>query len=135
MEFKEKIERLGALMGGGQYEEAMALAAEIKAECKTEEQRMELARFVGGEVKSLDAEVGELRRDALALQLGEAADMLNLTYIAKKYFHRSHAWLSQRLHGNVVNGKACKFTAEELDTFNHALRDMSARLGALTLSY
>ena len=61
--------------------------------------------------------------------------MLNLSYIARKYFRKSRAWLSQRINGNNVNGKPCRFTPEELDTFNNALRDMSLRLSSADVRY
>ncbi len=117
------------------YDSAMALAREIGQSELTEAQRTELDAFVEAALTAITAEVDDLERDAIALQLGEAADMLNLTYIAKKYFKKSHSWLSQRLHGHLVNGKPCRFTDAELHTFNAALRDMSLRLNAITLRY
>jgi len=58
-----------------------------------------------------------------------------LSFIAKHYFGKTKEWLYQRINGNVVNGKPCRFTAEELDRFNHALKDISQKIGSLRLSY
>ena len=54
--------------------------------------------------------------------------IMNLTYIAKEYFGKSHSWLSQRINGNIVNGKPAKFTAEELKIFQDALADICHRI-------
>ena len=68
-------------------------------------------------------------------KLGELPEAISFSYIAKKYFGKSRNWLYQRINGNVVNGKPCRFTAEELDRFNHALKDISQKIGSLRLSY
>ena len=53
---------------------------------------------------------------------------MNLTYIAKEYFGKSHSWLSQRINGNLVNGKPAKFTVEEIKIFKDALEDICKRI-------
>lgn len=53
---------------------------------------------------------------------------MNLTYIAKEYFGKSHSWLSQRINGNLVNGKPAKFTVEEVKIFKDALADICQRI-------
>jgi len=111
------------------------LAREIKSECRSSEEEAMVEVFVGSHLPMLTASVESLHEDAVKLQLDEVSDMLNLSYIARKYFKKSRAWLSQRVNGSMVNGKPCRFTAMELDTFNNALRDMSSRLSAVTLRY
>jgi len=43
------------------------------------------------------------------VQLGEVADIVSLSYIAKKYFGKSKYWLYQRINGYTVNGKTARF--------------------------
>lgn len=64
----------------------------------------------------------------LSQQLGEVSDMLSMSYVARAYFGKSRSWISQRLHGNIVNGKPAIFTPSELETLREALKDMSELL-------
>lgn len=115
--------------------QAIALAAEIKRACATPEEEMLVEDFVGSRLSPLASDIERLHDEATKLQLGEIGDMINLSYIAKNYFKKSRAWLSQRINGNIVNGKPCRFTPDELDIFNAALRDMSARLSCVAVKY
>lgn len=54
--------------------------------------------------------------------------IVNLSYIAEHYFHRSRGWLSQKLNGTVMNGKLVTFTKEETNILADALRDISKKL-------
>lgn len=63
-------------------------------------------------------------RDAL----GVLSQALNMAYIAREFFHKDRSWLSQRLNGNIVNGKPSYFTEDELNTFRSALVNIQNRL-------
>lgn len=76
-----------------------------------------------------------LRSSAEAYRSGKVIDALEpvvpalrFAYIAENYFHHSGAWLSQRLHGAVVNGRRVAFAPEETKTLVSALRSLSERL-------
>lgn len=69
----------------------------------------------------------------LRLQLSEISEVISIAYIAKNYFNKSRAWLHQRIKGNIVNGKAARFTDNEMDTLNFALQDISKRIASLHL--
>ena len=56
------------------------------------------------------------------------ADALNWSFIARTYFHKSRAWLYQRLNGNRHNGKEARFTASEAAILDDALRDIAEKL-------
>ncbi len=136
MKLHEELENLGKLLDSNPTSpEVLTLAAKIKSECTSEEEEKAVEEFVGSRISRLTSNINSIHEEATKLQLGEISDMINLSYIAKKYFHRSRAWLSQRINGNNVNGHACRFTPEELVTFNGALRDMSARLSCTTVRY
>lgn len=115
--------------------QVLSLATEIKNACATPEEKKIVDDFVGSRLAKLTTDINKIYEDAIKLQLEEIGDMLNLSYIAKTYFKKSRAWLSQRVNGNCVNGKACRFTQAELDIFNFALRDMSLRLSSVKVSY
>ena len=68
-------------------------------------------------------------------QMQEVADIISLSYLAKRYFNKSRSWLYQRMNGNIVNGKPARFTSDELATLNRALKDISEKLGSLSVSY
>ncbi|MRJ10983.1 DUF5053 domain-containing protein [Ornithobacterium rhinotracheale] len=67
-------------------------------------------------------------------QLNEVLPILPLSYIAKNYFNKSRQWLYQKVNGNIVNGKPATFTAEEVETFNQAIEDLSNRLKEVKVS-
>ena len=67
-------------------------------------------------------------------QLESVLPMVSMAYIAKTYFGKSKEWLYQRINGNIVNGKQAKFTKQEIDTLNDALRNMGNTLLATRVS-
>lgn len=133
---QDKLNELGKLMEQNPASpQVLALAAEIRSACNTPEEEKLIEDFVGSRLSALTSDIEQLSYEAAKLQLGEIGDMINLSYIAKKYFKKSRAWLSQRVNGNSVNGRPCRFTPAELDTFNAALRDMSMRLASVAVKY
>ena len=77
----------------------------------------------------------ELQDVKLALELGDIANAISLSYIAKAYFGKSKNWLYQRLNGNKVNGKPAQFTEEERKRFAEALLDLSKRINETALKF
>ena len=80
-------------------------------------------------------EAGEYLRKAIARRkrpdvdvksiLGEVSEILNLSYIAKRYFDKDRAWLYQRLNRSMVNGKPAAFSESELRIFSDSLKEIS----------
>lgn len=64
----------------------------------------------------------------LWLAMTDTADLINYSTIARHYFQRTPNWLTQRLRGNIVNGRPAQFTPEQLQQFTAALRDIATRL-------
>ena len=58
---------------------------------------------------------------------------LSVSNLAKNYFGKSSSWFYQRLNGNKIRGKVCRFTEEELITLETALKDISNRINTLRL--
>ena len=66
-------------------------------------------------------------------KLGDLPNALSLSYIAKKYFGKSRAWLMQKVNGNMVNGRIAAFTDEERRQFREALQDLSEKMSAVAM--
>ncbi|MBN8861005.1 MAG: DUF5053 domain-containing protein [Sphingobacteriales bacterium] len=53
--------------------------------------------------------------------------------MVKEYFNKTRHWLYQRINGNIVNGKVCSFTYDELKQLQFALKDISKKIGATSV--
>lgn len=66
------------------------------------------------------------------IQFMEREDLLrvlNGAYIAERFFGgKSGSWFSQKLNGNIKNGKPSEFTPEELKTLSNALHTIAIEL-------
>lgn len=67
-------------------------------------------------------------------QMNDILPFISVSYLAKHYFGKSTSWFYQRLNGNIVNGKISRFTKEEISILNNALKDMSKKIGDLTIA-
>ena len=61
-------------------------------------------------------------------QMEHILPCISLAYIAETYFKKSRHWLYQRVNGLLVNGKPARFTQQEMEILNFALRDIGERL-------
>lgn len=122
-------------MNEGLTEENVASIERIKGMAVTDEDMKMVEDFVEGMLAEVEVEVDELERLSIKAQMQDVLEVVNLSYIAKKYFGKTHAWLSQRVNECVVNGKKKTFTDSELATLNNALQDISRMIGSRRLSY
>lgn len=135
MDIRKELELLGARMNEGLTEENVASIERIKGMAVTDEDMKMVEDFVEGMLAEVEADVDELERLSIKAQMQDVLEVVNLSYIAKKYFGKTHAWLSQRVNECVVNGKKKTFTDSELATLNNALQDISRMIGSRRLSY
>ncbi len=95
-------------------------------------------KFADAMLQSLDESIDkakELNKDIkVRQQLEGVVEILPLSYIAKTYFKKSRSWLHQRLNEYNVNGKPAKFTDDEINIFNNALKDISNKIGSLSIA-
>ena len=91
----------------------------------TPEDEAAIDAFVSRHLNDIENVISKMEKDVLRLQLGEVLDIVNISYIAEKYFGRSRSWLSQRINGCIVNGKKASFTDKEIQTLKHALNDIA----------
>lgn len=58
----------------------------------------------------------------------ELGGLINKSELARQYFGKSQAWLSQRINGLRVKGKLVRFTEGEYHQLAEAMRDIARRL-------
>lgn len=133
MEYTEMIDKVKALAAQNREAKTEEEKSEIKKQMNIlkEQDPKAFGIALGYLVKTTEKKVEEL---TMAEKFGEVTDMVSMAYIAKTYFGKTRAWLTQRMNGNVVNGKQAQFSSEELVTLRGALMDMSKKFGSLSLS-
>lgn len=97
---------------------------------ESDEVRATAKEFVNGQFDKMEQEVAVLRSKIS----DDDYKLLPMSYIARTYFGKSAAWLSQRINGTLVRGKVYTLNAEQKRIFNDALRDISSRIGSLRLA-
>lgn len=80
--------------------------------------------------------VGKIEKDInnIKKEYAEEYKLLPISYIAKKYFGKSSAWLQQRLNGYRVRGKLYELTAEQKALFNSAVQEIARKIGSVHVS-
>lgn len=84
--------------------------------------------------KMADERIEAFKRDYHVIDLKEADifDVLNASYIAKRFFGKSRFWISQKLNHNVKNGKEANFTPAEYQQLKKAIETIALELQALS---
>ena len=72
--------------------------------------------------------------DIIREKIKNILPVISLSYIAKTYFGKTKSWMYQRVNGNLVNGKPAKFTDEEKEILNSALKDIADLLMKTSVS-
>ncbi len=70
----------------------------------------------------------KVETEILRNKLEKVLPVISISYLAKEYFHKTPQWFYQRLNGNTVNGKAAKFTTNELKILAGALTDIANKI-------
>lgn len=81
-------------------------------------------------MQGLDKVIEDANEVVARRLMGDIPEAISFSYIAKKYFGKSRAWLMQKVNGNKVNGKKAAFSEEEREKFRAALLDISDKLTA-----
>ena len=84
-------------------------------------------------LKVVDDDLEVLKAEKIRSAMGDLGNAISFAYIAKHYFGKSQSWLTQRLNGSIVNGKAARFNKTELIQFQNAIHDLGRKLSAITL--
>lgn len=129
----EELLKEYASLSGNEDAASEARKKEILEWLKTHESddvRATAKEFVNEQFDKMEQEVTVLRSKIS----DDDYKLLPMSYIARTYFGKSAAWLSQRINGTLVRGKVYTLNAEQKRIFNDALRDISSRIGSLRLA-
>lgn len=128
---KQELEVLRQELGTPAFDEHLDRMESIYT---SEDDKRLINEYVKLMLEDIGTELKEVRHEVEALKAVKGiSDMISFKYIAENYFKKSKAWFSQRLNGNRVHGKVCRFTDEELDTLRFALQDISKKIGSLSI--
>jgi len=113
-----------------------------KSDSEREKLHVEFEKLANEDPEGFEKAVMESARKTLAdakelrikEQLSQISEIISMAYIAKTYFNKSKSWMSQRINEFDVNGKPAKFMPEEIDTLNFAIKDISSKLGTISIS-
>jgi hypothetical protein len=122
-EARKLIEELKGLIGKTD-EQSVARIDEISLwfrDHHTPENIAMMQEFLEEGVAEVGAEIVDIRHQID----DEQYRLLPISYIARKYFGKSHAWLSQRINGTKVRGRVYTLNAEQKQIFNNAMQDLS----------
>lgn len=74
------------------------------------------------------AEQMKVKSEAVWVTFHELDGLINVSKLAKNYFHKSQSWLAQKVAGYTVCNKERTFTPQEYSQLTAALRDIANRL-------
>lgn len=109
--------------------EREAVFDEIRAEIDTDAKAVAQATLE--QLRETNARIDE---DIIREKIKNILPVISLSYIAKTYFGKTKSWIYQRVNGNLVNGKPAKFTDEEKEILNSALKDIADLLMKTSVS-
>ncbi len=70
----------------------------------------------------------KVKSEATWVAFHELDGLINVSKLAKEYFHKSQSWLAQKINGYDVCNKKRGFTEEEYKQLTAAFRDIAKRL-------
>lgn len=116
-------------------EELDAHLIEMKALYTKPEEKEAIRKHLDAELNAIENRVDSLDKSiTIREQMNEIIDLVPVSYIAKNYFGKSRAWLYQRINGYKVRGRVYSLNEKEVETFNRALKDISNKIGSLSVS-
>lgn len=116
-------------------EELDAHLLEMKALYTKPEEKEAIRKHLDAELNAIGNRVDSLDKSiTIREQMNEIIDLVPVSYIAKNYFGKSRAWLYQRINGYKVRGRVYSLNEKEVETFNRALKDISNKIGSLSVS-
>jgi len=91
--------------------------------------------FMESWLQEMEADVADIKQQALRSQFNDKAyKLIPWSYIAKEYFGKSVAWLTQRINGYPVRGKVYSLNEEQKATLNQALQDIGKYIGSFRVA-
>ena len=133
MNLQTELEKLKELYSGSNAEEFEKQYLSICENFSNEREQVDkyMKNIIEDSINKTDTFIEDTK---IKIQLMEITEIVSLSYIAKKYFNKTRAWLYQKVNGNKVNGKSASFTQEEINTLNSAIQDISKKLASTVIS-
>lgn len=133
-ELLKELQAMSALDGNASLEKAK----EIRLKYNKPEEKEFISQYMRKEMDVIENDIKEVNADldrmlSIKAQIKEVSEIVSLKYIAKNYFGKSAAWLSQRINGIPVRGKIYYLKESELNTLNNAIQDIGKKLGSLSI--
>ena len=136
-EIEVKLQEYQSLAGNSDAK-SEARKAEILQwleEHKSPEQDAIGGKWMEERMKELKADVEDIKLQALREQFDDQAyKLIPWSFIAKQYFGKSVAWLTQRINGYPVRGKVYTLSEEQKATLNRALSDIGNLIGSYRIA-
>ncbi len=130
---QEALEHLSTLSGTA-FDKELDKISETYTTAKDLQQ---VEAFMSERLKNVGKSIAEMKKEVEHLrvkeQLSDISEVVNLSYIARTYFHKSKQWLSQRINENVVGGKPRTLSPDDKQILNRALADLSQKIGSVTV--
>ena len=85
MTLREELSSLKPMLGTDApefYDKVKSIAARYTSE----EDKKEIADFIAGRLEEADRKIDRLEENTIKLQMQEVADIISLSYLAKRYF-------------------------------------------------
>ncbi len=128
---KKELEQLKCELGSPAFDEHLD---RMQGLYTSDEDKSLINECVMQMLDGIGSELQEVNKELETIQAVKGiSDMISFKYIAETYFKKSKAWFSQRLNGNTVHGKVCRFNEDELATLRFALQDISKKIGSLSI--
>ena len=100
----------------------------------TDQEVEQLTVGVQNDFDNIHQEVDNIKEQlTIRERLEPVLPYLSISKLSNDYFNKSSSWFYQRLNGNKIHGKVCRFTDKELETLDMALKDISQRISSLRL--
>lgn len=135
---QEELRKLNALLHSDDLEREekfQKLFLDIQSRYTSQEDAETIAEWTLNGYKEMNDEAEDLLQQlTVKQQLSTISSIVSLSYIAKNYFGKSAAWLSQRINGSKVRGKIYTLNQKDVETLNYAIQDISKKLGSLTIT-
>ena len=132
MNAKEKIEKLkNEFISLNTEEERRAFDVKFHnhIDSLTEDQKKEFADAFADSAREQVKKTKRFCNEVTTrLELEDILGVVSMAYISREYFHKSKAWFSQKLNGNIKNGTVSSFSDDELKTLCYALEDISEKI-------
>ncbi len=134
-EIRKRLEELKGLAGKTDPESEARKAELTQWLNGHPEAREEVKAFMTDWLEELEADNEQIKQQSLREQMDDDIyKMLPLSIIAKRYFGKSAAWLSQRINGSPVRGKVYTLNEEQKATFNRATREIGQRISSFQMT-